>query len=173
MTRTESGTLSIEHQKSNLGRCHESLTLVWPQDGLPQVFDIESSNDPLNPFMKHMNGREDDERAITLLKMIAEFESRQQYCSPAITSRNHVHSVLKSESAFLKLKLRPDDTKRIINQCQRAKWIEPLDYRSPDRKQRQRWTLTSEGRLIAGLSAPTAPTYEGGTGEERAHIDGL
>jgi hypothetical protein len=100
--------------------------------------------------------------------------------------------MLKSEPAFLNLRLRPDDTKRIVNQCQRAKWLETLDYRSIERKQRQRWVLTAEGRVIAGLpaptaptaptsddgaqgadssigGAPTAPTYAGGTGEERAH----
>jgi hypothetical protein len=116
------------------------------------------ADDPLNPFKQRSEGRAEDERAISLLRMIAEFESRQQYCSTATTSRSHVYAVLKSEPAFQKLKLRQDDAKRIVNQCQRAKWIEPLDYRTPDRKTKQRWTLTSEGRAIAGLTAPTAPT---------------
>jgi len=158
MTRTESGTLVIEHQKSNLGRCHEPVTLEWLEDGLPQVLSEQGSADPLNPFMRRLNGREDDERAIALLRMIAEFESRGQYCSPGITSRDHVHAVMKSEPEFLKLKLRQDDTKRIVNQCQRARWIEVTDYRSADRKIKKRWSLTGEGKLIAGLTAPTAPT---------------
>ena len=77
----------------------------------------------------HQQGRADDDRAIALLKMIAEFESREQYCSPAVQARNNVHAMLRSEPAFLSLKLRPDDTKRIVNQCQRAKWITITDYR--------------------------------------------
>ena len=75
--------------------------------------------------------------------------------------------MLRSEPAFLGLKLKPDDTKRIVNQCQRAKWLEPLDYRSVDRKQRQRWTVSADGRAFAGLPAPTAPTcHEGADGAQ-------
>jgi hypothetical protein len=193
MTRTDMGTLTLEHQKSNLGKLREVLALEWPDAGLPQLMGNDPADNPLNPFMQRVEGRAEDERAITLLRMIAEFETRQQYCSPAITSRDHVHAVLKSETAFLKLKLRPDDTKRIVNNCQRAKWLEAIDYRSPDRKAKRRWTVTHEGRLIAGLpvaptaptapttedgasqnmaqgSAPTAPTGVGGVGEERAHF---
>ena len=157
MTRTDMDTLTLEHQKSNLGRCHEPLALEWPDGGLPQLKGNDPADDPLNPYRQRSEGRAEDERAISVLQMIAEFEGRQQFCSTANTSRNHVHAVLKSEPAFQKLKLRPDDTKRIVNQCQRAKWIETLDYRTPDRKPRQRWTLTTEGRAIAGLTAPTAP----------------
>jgi len=162
MTRKGNGLLTLEHQKSNLGKKREVLELEWRDDGLPQLMANDPADNPLDPFMQRIKGRADDERAISLLRMIAEFESRQQYCSPAITSRNHVHAVLKSEPIFLKLKLRPDDTKRIVNQCQRAKWLEPMDYRTPDRKPHQRWTLTHEGRLMAGLIAPTVPTTEDG-----------
>ena len=189
MTRTEMKTLTLEHQKSNLGLCREPLALEWPDGGLPRLMGNDPADDPLNPIKHRSEGRAEDERAISLLRMIAEFESRQQYCSTATTSRSHVYAVLKSEPAFQKLKLRQDDIKRIVNQCQRAKWIEPLDYRTPDRKPHQRWALTSEGRAIAGLTAPTAPTSEvgtsmniaqpsaptaptgiGGMGEERAHL---
>jgi len=165
MTRKDNGLLKLEHQKSNLGKKREVLELEWWADGLPQLTSNGTANNSLDPFMQRIEGRADDECAISLLRMIAEFESRQQYCSTAITSRNHVHAMLKSERAFSKLKLGLDDTKRIVNQCQRAKWLEPMDYRTPDRKPHQRWTLTHEGRLIAGLiapSAPTAPTTEDG-----------
>jgi hypothetical protein len=73
------------------------------------------------------------------------------------------HAVLKTEPDFLKLRLRPDDTKRLLNQCQRAKWIEIIDYRDFRRKPHQRWSVTDSGRMFAGLSAPTAPTSGDGT----------
>lgn len=191
MTRTETGTLTIEHQKSNLGRCRERLTLEWPDAGLPQLLGnpIGDSDSPFAGVIERFEGRAADERAITLLKMIAEFESREQYCSPVATARNNVFAMLKSEPAFQRLKLNADRCKGIITQCQRAKWIEPVEYRTHDRKTRPRWTLTSEGRAISGLSAPCAPCIDesaeraesaggapcapscaGGVGEERAHF---
>jgi hypothetical protein len=164
LTRGDDGLLTLEHQKSNLGRMREPITLEWPKDGLPQLveqgtgFDVDSLN-------QRQQGRADDDRASALLKLIAEYESRQQFASPAPQARNNVHALLKPDTAFQRLKMRPDDTKRIVTQCHRAKWLEPLDYQSTDRKPRQRWTLTQLGRLFAGLSAPsapTAPTYEEG-----------
>ena len=156
MTRGDDGLLTLEHQKSNLGRCREPLTLEWPEGGLPMLASDAPNLDGLTASIK---GRDDDDRAAALLKLIAEFESRGQYCSPAPQARNNVHALLRSEPAFLTLKLRPDDTKRIVNQCQRAKWLEPMDYKSAHtRKHCQRWAVTPEGRTFAGLPAPTAPT---------------
>ncbi|HNN17414.1 MAG TPA: AAA family ATPase [Giesbergeria sp.] len=158
MSRDAAGLLTLAHQKSNLAKLREPLALEWPEGGLPQAASS-------NPFSERLQGRADDERAAALLSSIAEFESREQYCSPALFARNNVHALLKSEPAFLALKLRADDTRRIVNQCQRAGWLEVLDYRSPDRKERQRWAVTQSGRDFANLpapTAPTAPTYEDG-----------
>ncbi|MFZ4479911.1 MAG: AAA family ATPase [Rhodoferax sp.] len=155
LTRAEDGQLTLEHQKSNLGKCREPLALTWPDGGLPM---LASDAPDISGFTDRMNGRADDDRAIALIRLIAEFESRGQYCSPVATARNNVHALLRSEPAFQKLKLNGDSTRRITNQCQRAKWVEPLDYRTDDRKSRQRWTVTSDGRTIAGLPAPSAPS---------------
>ena len=145
MTRAEDGTLTLEHQKCNLGKLRDPLTLNWPDGGLPMLDAPDVSG-----FVNRAQGRADDDRAIALLKLIAEFESREQYCSPAAQARNNVHSMLRSEPAFLSLKLKPDDTKRIVNQCQRAKWLEPMDYRDHGKSHR-RWTVTSVGLAFAGL----------------------
>ncbi len=189
MTRSEDGTLSLEHQKSNFGRMREPLTLTWPDSGLPM---LASDAPDITGLTGLMRGRADDIVAAALLRIIAEFEGRGQYCNTAVNSRTHVHALLKSEPAFIALKLRPDDTKRIVTQCQRAKWIEPLDYRTADRKPHQRWTLTAGGRLfglpaaapsapsapsgidgaslhMAQAAAPSAPSGVGGVGEESTH----
>ena len=107
--------------------------------------------------MRRADGRAEDEIAIQILRMIAEFESREQYCSLLPTARNNVHAMLKNERAFQKLKLSAGDCQRIVNQSQRANWLESLVYRTHDRKYRPRWTLTDSGRAIAGLTAPSAP----------------
>lgn len=158
MSRAEDGALTLEHQKSNLGRMREPLALEWPEGGLPQAIASDGGE-----FSARLQGRADDERAAALLRLIAEFESREQFCSPALFARNNVHALLKSETAFKALKLNGEDTRRIVNQCQRAGWLEAVDYRSPDRKERQRWAVTAEGRAFADIpapTAPTAPTYE-------------
>jgi len=155
MTRADDGLLTLEHQKSNLGKRCEPIALVWPEGGLPMLATDAPDYSALDG---RMQGRADDGAAAALLVLIAEFEGREQFCSPAVTSRNHPYALLKSEPAFQRLKLRQDDVKRLVNQCQRAGWIEPLEYRTPDRKPHQRWTVTASGCTFCGLPAPTAPT---------------
>lgn len=155
LTRCDDGLLTLEHQKNQFGKMREPLTLEWPDGGLPQL--VQGAGFDVVGFIQPQQRRSDDERAAALLRLIAEFESREQYCSPAIQARNNVHAILKSEPAFLHLKLRPDDTKRIVNQCQRAKWIAILEYRGHG-KRHQRWTVTSDGRSFAGLPTPHTPT---------------
>lgn len=164
LTRGDDGLLTLEHQKSNLGRMREPITLEWPSDGHPQLREGGAGFD-VDELTQRQQGRTDDEKAAPLLKLIAEYESRQQFASPAPQARNNVHALLQPDPHFQKLKLRANDVKRIVTQCDRAKWLKILDYKTPDRKHRQRWTLTHEGRTFAGLLAPTAPTaptsYEG------------
>lgn len=158
LTRADDGSLTLEHQKSNLGKLQEPLSLHWVDGGLPELSQLGG----MSEFTARLQGRMDDDKAAALLRLLAEFESRAQYASPATTSRNHVHAVLKSDPAFAALKLKPDDTKRLVTQAQRAGWLEVLDYRDANRKPHQRWTLTSKGRdfaqLLAAPTAPTAPT---------------
>ena len=192
MTQTKDDDLQFEHQKSNFGTCRETLTLQWPYAGLPQLMWNDSADGSLNPFMRRADGRSEDEIAIQILRMIAEFESRGHYCSPSPTAKTNVHAVLRNERAFQKLKISGGDCKRIVTQCQRSNWLESLEYRTRDRKDRSRWTLTDSGRAIAGLSAPSAqcapstnessvnaqsaggappaPSCVGGVGEECAQL---
>lgn len=156
MTRDESGLLTLEHQKSNLGKRRDPITLVWPDGGLPMLAGDAPNFDGLNA---RAEGRADDSAAAAMLVLLAEFEGREQYASPAPQARNNVHALLRVEPAFQRLKLNRDATARIVNQCQRAGWIESLEYKSAHtRKHAQRWTVTNKGREFVGLPAPTAPT---------------
>ncbi len=156
LTRGQDNLLTLEHQKNNLGLRRDPIKLQWLEGGFPQL--VVGYEAPGTAGTLAQAERSDDQNAQAILRMLAEFEGRGQFCSPAITSRNHVYAVLRSEPEFVSLKLRPDDTKRIVNQCQRAGWIQEIDYRTPDRKPHQRWSLTADGRTFAGLPAPTAPT---------------
>lgn len=153
MSREEDGALLLEHQKSNFGKLREPLSLVWPPEGLPHV-----AHALVGELAERLQGRADDERAAELLRLIAEFEGRQQYMGTAMAARNNPHATLRGEPAFAKLKLRPDDTRRIVNQCQRAGWLRIAEYRTSDRKTRDRWAVTAAGREFAGLPAPSAPS---------------
>jgi hypothetical protein len=156
MARSKDGLITLEHQKSNLGQRRDPVELLWPDGGLPMLAGDVPSFDGLNASAQ---GRADDMAAVGLLALLAEFEGREQYASPAPQARNNVFSLLKVEPAFQGLKLSRDDTARIVTQCQRVGWIEPIEYKSAHtRKHCQRWTVTQKGRGFAGLPAPTAPT---------------
>jgi hypothetical protein len=141
MSRAENGLLTLEHQKHNLGGgMREPLTLTWTDNGLPM---LESEAPDRTGLNSSFQGRADDITAAALMNIIAEYESRGQYCSPAITSRNNVFAVLKVDTEFKALKLHKDDCTRIVTKCQRAGWIEPMKYKDTGRKWHERWTLTT------------------------------
>ena len=154
MSRAADGSLLLEHQKANLGRKREPLTLHWPDGGLPDSADAPATR----VLVQRAQARADDTAAAALLRLLAEFEGRGQYASPNLAARNNPHALLRSEPAFKALGLSGGDVQRLVNQCQRAGWIEVADYRTSDRKERERWAVTEQGRIFAGLTAPTAPT---------------
>ena len=158
LSRNKDNTLSLEHQKNNLGRRQEPLTLLWPDNGFPQVAGHVGQVD-YSALDEAAESRQQDKNAEAVLKMLAEFESRKQYASPAATARNNVFALLRGEPMFKRLHIGKDHLSAIVNQCQRAGWIDMLEYRTQDRKERQRWTVTERGREWARIpSAPTAPT---------------
>ena len=154
LTRCDDDLLKLEHQKSNLGRMREPIKLEWAEDGLPQLVEQSDIGDLLSSVASNAQGG----RTKALLLMIAEFADRQQYCGPIATARNNVHATLSSEPDFKKLKINKSDCRHILNQCQRNKWLEIVDYLDAYRKTRQRWSLTGSGRAFAGISAPCAPS---------------
>ena len=169
VSRDESGLLTLEHQKSNLGKRQEPITLHWPEGGLPVLTEGTAHKMP----DEQEQGRTDDANAMALLQLIAEAESRGQHCSPVPTARNNVHAMLRGEVAFDALGLKAHDTKRLTNNAHRAGWLSVVEYRTADRKSRERWTVTETGRRIAeipaALSALSAPcTKEGAEGAEGA-----
>ena len=178
MTRGDDDLLTLEHQKSNLGKRRETVTLAWPESGLPMLASSSPNFDGLNA---RVQGRADDATAAALLALIAEFESRGQFCHTGITSRSNPFAVLKTEPTFQRLKISKDVVARIVNQCQRAGWLDIVEYRTKDRKSHDRWTVTPTGREFANLAplsvepesvdaptVPTVPTSEDGAPTEMA-----
>ena len=158
LSRDKNEILTLEHQKNNLGRRQEPVKLTWPENGFPELAGHVAEVD-YSELDEAAEARQQDEHAAVVLRMLAEFESRKQYASPARNAPTNLFAMLKSEPAFKRLKLSKDSVNAIINQCQRAGWLEILEYDTPDRKTRQRWTVTGQGREWAQIpTAPTAPT---------------
>jgi hypothetical protein len=162
LTRNPNGTLKLEQQKRNLAHgVREELVLHWPEGGVPQLLDGTGRSDADEILLRQQEKR-DEALALVMLNLLAEFESEGQYASTATTARNNVHALLRPDPRFQRLKITTDATKRVVMQCKRSKWLEPLEYRTGDRKWRQRWTVTADGRAAAGLpplpEPPIAPT---------------
>lgn len=157
LSRDESGLLKLEHQKSNLSKKQDPLTIVWPEDGFPHAYEAsERGESYTDKLVATAEARQQDANAAEVLKLLAEYESRGQFASPSPTARNNVFMLLKADLQFKRLKLGKDAVSAIVTQCQRAGWIEPLSYRH-DSKDRQRWAVTEAGRAWAGLSSPPTP----------------
>jgi hypothetical protein len=156
LTRGEDELLTLEHQKSNLSKIREPIKLEWAEDGLPKLVEQSGVGD----FLSSIASNAHDVSSKAILLMIAEFEDRKQYCSPIATARNNVHATLSSEPDFKRLKINKSDCRHIINQCQRNKWLEIVEYSDTYRKIRQRWSLTESGRAFAGVSASSAPSCD-------------
>jgi hypothetical protein len=160
LSRDESGLLKLEHQKSNLGKRQDPLTIVWPDDGFPQAYSApEGGGGYFDKLTATAEGRYQDAAAAEVLKLLAEYESRGQFASTAASARTNVFALLKADLQFKRLKLGRDAVAAIVTQSQRAGWIEPMLYRTTQRKDAERWTVTAAGREWAGLSfAPSAPS---------------
>ena len=154
MTRDDAGGLKLEHQKINHGKLRETLNLFWPADGLPQLDAAPTG------VVAHIADRVNTN---ALLKLIVEFSERGEYVSTATTSRTHAVKLLSGECTYPK-GLKQDVVFDLLRRAERAGYLARVEYRGADRKQRERWEVTSQGREHAGLpaaaTAATAATYE-------------
>lgn len=150
LSRDRDGALLLEHQKSNLGRLREPVTLEWPHDGLPQLVA------QMNPVVQHIADRNDTK---TVLALIHEFNGRTDYINTAITGRANAAAVLAREPSYPRLK--PADLFDLLRRAGRAGHLVRVDYKTADRKPRQRWEVTPEGVRFAGL-APNAQNAPNG-----------
>ena len=151
LKRDKDGTLTLEHQKGNHSNgLQEPILLEWLPDELPKLMGDCAD---LTPLLNGVARGADEGKAKVLLGLIEEFASRGQYCTPNMTSHSKVHKVLRSDPEFKKLKLFPDDTQRIVTQCQRAGWLDIEQYTGTSRNKKEKWVLTETGKAFAGLES--------------------
>lgn len=159
MARAEDGTLSLEHQKSNLGPLAAPLVLRWPHGGLPEL------DGPTAGIVAHIAERVD---TTALLRLIAEFSGRGERVAVATTARTNAAKLLSNESTYPKGR-KPGEVFDLLRRAQRAGYLEAVTYRGTDRHQREAWNVTAKGCEYAGLPPETAGTAgTAGTYEEPA-----
>lgn len=146
----DDGVLTLAHQKSNLAKLREPLMLEWPDGGLPQA--VQS----LSPMVQGISDRVDTK---ALLKLIAEFSERGEHVTTATTSRTHAAKLLAGESTYPKGR-KPADVFNLLRKAERAGHIERATYRGADRKPRECWHVTPEGRAFAELAATAATSRD-------------
>ena len=148
MARADDGSITLEHQKSNLGKLRDKIRLFWPEGGLPQL-DLE--------FGPVVQGIADRNHEKALLKLIHEFTQRGECITTATTSRTNAARLLKHEAGYPS-KLKDTEVFDLLRRCERSGYLERETYKGADRKPRERWNVTTAGRSFAGIHAATAAT---------------
>jgi putative DNA primase/helicase len=154
MSRNKEGALLLKHQKCNVGKLRDPLRLVWLEGGIPQA------DESFGPVVQ---GIADRGQTKALLKLIAEFTSRDEFVSTATTSRSHAAKLLRDEPSYPKLK--DGEVLALLRQSERVGQIERIAYKGADRKPRERWDVTASGAEFAGIpsnaaTAATSPLLE-------------
>lgn len=150
LSATEAGLL-LEHQKCNLGPKAQPIPLQW-SDGVIAAGE-ETGDNPAADLL-----RQADEKAV--LRLISEFTQRGESVATSPQSRGNAHALLKGQPTFPQSMKRGSALFDLLRDSERAGHIERETYRTPDRKDRERWQVTASGRAWAGIAppAPTAPT---------------
>ena len=145
----DDGMLTIEHQKSNLGKLIDPLQLHWPEGGVPQP-DAQ----PAGVVATIRNGNDTK----TILRLIHDAFQRREYCAPSQQARNHAVKVLSPEPTYPRRK--PAEVFRMLRDAEADGLIFRDTFKDHNRKQRDRWALTPKGCDLIGIApgAPGAPS---------------
>jgi hypothetical protein len=145
---TEPGQMELVHEKSNLGPREETLSLVWPKDGLPQL------DAPLSGVVQHI-AENNDRRAI--LGLLHEFTERREYVSTSATSHSNAAKLFRGQKAYPKRR-KPNEVFDLLRDAERDGLIARVVIRTEDRKTKETWGLTTKGYAYLGVDAPSAPS---------------
>lgn len=146
MTRAEDGSITLEHQKSNLGKLRDTIRLFWPEGGLPQV-DLE-----FGPVVQAIDDRNHEK---ALLRLIHEYTHRGEHVPTAVQARPNAVKLLREEPTYPK-RLKDAEVFDLLRRCERSGHLERITYKGADRKPRERWNVTAAGMSFAGITAASA-----------------
>jgi hypothetical protein len=143
LVEQEAGRLELQHQKSNLGQRQPPLSLEWPTDGLPRAVAVRA---PFQWIEARTNTK-------AMLKLLHEFTGRGEFVATGPTSSNNAKRLLSGQATY---PCKGNEVFDLLRDAERDRFIERHEYRTPDRKPHERWTLTPKGYALID-AAPTAP----------------
>lgn len=162
LVETKLGRLELQHQKSNLGPLQASIPLTWGEEGAlqfdPRGDDRASAEEP-------PRDQRDDQQMVALLKLLHEYAVRGESVATAHNSPRTAARMFSKEPTY-PAGLKAVDAVDLLRRAERAGLLRRETYRTPGRKDHERWSLTQSGCERIGVvpSAPCAPSTELGTG---------
>jgi hypothetical protein len=127
--------LTLKHQKSNYGKKAEPIRLDWI-DGIPTPFERASETSDTE---KQSALAVKQQKILTL---IGEFYNRGEFIMTANNSPANAWKMLKGEPGFPN-GLAKDELAPLLRELERGGDIERETFKTPDRKQKERWKVRS------------------------------
>lgn len=136
--------LMLEQQKSNRGRKADPIVMQWV-DGLPTFRGNYSETSTSDTDVMHL-----------IAELVHEYHERGESLSTSQTAHTNAHKVLASDRKFPKIaKVRFWD---LLREAERHLLIEREIYRTPQRKEAERWRRANNWSKAGAPSAPSAPS---------------
>lgn len=175
VTDAQTKNLELKHEKCNVGPRAEPIRLTWGAHGV--IVPAGS--------MPDCSGLVATAHRDSVLKLLAEFYDRGEYIPTSANAPGNAFKTLQGERSFPP-RMQRAEFWRLLRDAERAGHLVRELYRTGDRKERERWSVTAAGRSAAGIApsaptvrqpeesapgasgAPSAPTAQGGMGGERA-----
>jgi hypothetical protein len=140
----EPGVLELQHQKCNLGPKLAPVALTWPEGGLPGLPPLDAPADAAARPSAADSLRD-------LVALVLDYYGRGEWVSTALKSPANAAKLLANEARYPR-HLKPTQVVQLLRDAQRAKFLETEAYQGADRKPRERWRVTEEGRaFVDGL----------------------
>ncbi|CAG9932043.1 AAA family ATPase [Candidatus Nitrotoga arctica] len=146
----EAGSLSLAHQKNNVGKKQPDMNLAFRVDGSSIIsLDAGHANG-----MASVNALLREGYRLPLMKLIHEFYVRGENISVSANSPGtNAHALLKAEPSYPQ-GLNKANCLAVIRECERQGFIVRETYIKKDRHEAERWALAHDGLRFIGMDVP-------------------
>jgi len=146
LSQPEVGRLVLEHQKSNHGPLADPMAFDWQDDDVPRL-SLAAPETPAAPADDSLVVVE-SAQVRRVLQLIDEFTKRGEFVSTAYNSRTAAPSVL-----FRSTLGKAFPISDAVRAAHRAGYLAEAEFTRANRMTGERWSVTTIGRMFAGLPA--------------------